>query len=61
MTDTVKGKNTNINIQTIGIPLEAEPEVPDETTKAVIEDSIAGNNLHGPFDSIDDLMEDVNA
>lgn len=48
-------------IRTNGIPFKVVLDEPNDTTKSVIKDAAAGNNLHGPFNSIDDLMEDLNA
>ncbi|MCR5151082.1 MAG: type II toxin-antitoxin system RelB/DinJ family antitoxin [Clostridiales bacterium] len=44
-----------------GIPFELKRHVPNTETLAAIEDVKNGRNLHGPFDSIDKLPEDLNA
>lgn len=44
-----------------GFPFEVKLDVPNSTTLVAMEESISGKNLHGPFDSIESLMEDLNA
>lgn len=43
------------------IPFEVALDVPNSETLAAIDDVNHGRNLHGPFHSIEDLMEDLNA
>lgn len=43
------------------IPFEISREIPNEETRAAIEDVENGKNLIGPFTSVDELMEDLNA
>ena len=44
-----------------GIPFELKRHEPNAETIAAMEDVKNGRNLHGPFDSIDKLPEDLNA
>ena len=44
-----------------GIPFEIKADVPNAETLAAIEDVENGRNLHGPFHSVEELMEDLNA
>ena len=44
-----------------GIPFEMRLEDPNEVTARTIEDVEAGRNLRGPFDSVEALMEDLDA
>jgi DNA-damage-inducible protein J len=48
-------------IRTHSIPFPLELDIPNAVTQAAIEDAISGQNLHGPFTSVDALMEDLNA
>jgi len=43
------------------IPFELELREPNAATIAALEDVENGRNLHGPFDSVEALMEDLNA
>lgn len=44
-----------------GIPFEVKRDIPNSiTTKAII-DAENGEDIHGPFDSVESLMEDLNA
>ena len=38
-----------------------EPEEPNEETKKVLDEAKEGKNLVGPFDSVDELWESLNA
>ena len=44
-----------------GIPFEIKRKEPNAETIAAIEDALNGKNLIGPFNSVDELMEDLNA
>ncbi len=44
-----------------GIPFEIKRKEPNAETIAAIEDVLNGRNLVGPFNSVDKLMEDLNA
>ncbi|MBQ7153688.1 MAG: type II toxin-antitoxin system RelB/DinJ family antitoxin [Clostridia bacterium] len=43
------------------IPFEITTEVPNATTLAAMNDAEKRNDVYGPFDSIDALMEALNA
>ena len=43
------------------IPFQVSKNVPNVKTLAAMEDAESGRNLYGPFDSIDSLMEALNA
>ena len=44
-----------------GIPFEIKADVPNAETLEAIDDVRNGRNLHGPFNSVGELMEDLNA
>lgn len=44
-----------------GIPFELRLEEPNATTVAAIDAAENGNDMYGPFDSVADLMEALNA
>lgn len=44
-----------------GFPFDVRNPEPDALTYAVLEDVRHGRNMNGPFDSVDALMEDLNA
>lgn len=44
-----------------GIPFEVTREVPNTVTAKAIADSEKGDDVYGPFDSVEALMEDLNA
>ncbi len=44
-----------------GIPFEVTREVPNAVTAKAIKDCENGGDVHGPFDSVEALMEDLNA
>ena len=44
-----------------GIPFEIKADVPNAETLEAISDVKNERNLHGPFNSVDELMEDLNA
>ncbi len=44
-----------------GIPFELRINDYNAETKAALNDSNTGKNLHGPFNSVEELMEDLNA
>lgn len=42
--------------------LETEfAEIPNQITQSAIEDAVNGKDLHGPFDSVEALMKDLNS
>ena len=43
------------------IPFEITTEVPNSTTIAAMESAEKGHDVYGPFDSVEDLMEALNA
>ena len=59
--------STAINVflkQTIrhrGFPFELSLNTPNTLTAQAIEKASEGVDLHGPFDSVEDLMEDLDA
>lgn len=48
-------------IQYKGIPFDVCVEIPNAVTEKAIEDSENGNDVYGPFDSVEALMESLNA
>ncbi len=44
-----------------GIPFEVSRETPNTLTAKAIADSEKGNDVYGPFDSVEALMEALNA
>ena len=44
-----------------GIPFELKVEKPNAVTSAAMDDAVNGKDIHGPFDSVEALMEDLNA
>ena len=44
-----------------GIPFEVKRKEPNAQTVSAIEEVLKKNNLSGPFNSVDALMEDLNA
>lgn len=44
-----------------GIPFELKLSEPNELTKKVLVESEKGGNLHGPYNTIDELMEALDA
>ncbi len=44
-----------------GLPFDVSLNVPNSSTKAALDNSINNVDIHGPFDSIAALMEDLNA
>ncbi len=44
-----------------GIPFEITRERPNAVTAAALRDSEEGRDLHGPYDSVEALMEALNA
>lgn len=44
-----------------GIPFEITREVPNAVTAKAIEDCENDNDVYGPFDSVEALMESLNA
>lgn len=43
------------------IPFEIRQEVPNAATLAAMDDAENGTDMYGPFDSVSDLMEALNA
>jgi len=44
-----------------GIPFEVHSEIPNGVTLKAIEDAENGNDIHGPFESVAQMMEELNA
>lgn len=44
-----------------GIPFAIHREVPNETTLNAMKDAENGENMYGPFDSVEKMMEALNA
>ena len=44
-----------------GIPFELKLSEPNELTYKVLEESMKGENLNGPYDTVEELMEALNA
>ena len=44
-----------------GIPFDVTRETPNAVTAKAIADSENGDDVHGPFDSVEALMESLNA
>ncbi len=44
-----------------GIPFDVSREVPNAVTAKAIADSENGDDVYGPFESVDALMESLNA
>lgn len=44
-----------------GLPFEVRLDEPNQTTYAAIEASERDEDIYGPFDSVDELMEALNA
>lgn len=44
-----------------GIPFELVLEKPNNVTRSAIEETLQEKNLHGPFKSVEELMEDLDA
>ena len=43
------------------IPFEIRTNEPNETTYADMESAVSGEDIHGPFTSVSDVMEALNA
>lgn len=43
------------------IPFDITTEVPNAKTLAAMENAETGNDVYGPFDTVDELMEALNA
>lgn len=44
-----------------GFPFDVTLDSPNEVTLAAMDDAVNGRNIHGPFDSVAALIEDLNA
>ena len=44
-----------------GLPFDVKIDEPNDTTYAAMEAAEKGDNLYGPFESVDELMEALNA
>ncbi len=44
-----------------GLPFEVRIDEPNQTTYAAMESAEKEEDMYGPFDSVDDLMEALNA
>ena len=49
------------SIRENGIPFSITREVPNSVTLAAMEDAAKGTNMHGPFNSVAEMMEALNA
>ena len=49
------------SIRQQGLPFEVSRNVPNPTTLAAMDAAEKGEDMHGPFDSVADLMEALNA
>ena len=49
------------SIRENGIPFELKVNVPNETTTKALIDAENGTDIYGPYDSVEDLMEALNA
>ena len=43
------------------IPLEIRTNEPNETTYSAMESAVSGEDIHGPFTSVSEVMEALNA
>ena len=43
------------------IPFESRTNEPNETPHAAMESAVSGEDIHGPFTSVSDVMEALNA
>ena len=43
------------------IPFEIRTNEPNETTYAALESAVSGEDIHGPFTSVSEVMEALNA
>ncbi|NLC45409.1 MAG: type II toxin-antitoxin system RelB/DinJ family antitoxin [Clostridiales bacterium] len=48
-------------VRSNGIPFDMRLDTPNDETISAIEDVRLGRNLHGPFSSVGELMENLNA
>ncbi len=48
-------------VRSNGIPFDMRLDTPNDETVAAIEDVRLGRNLNGPFSSVGELMENLNA
>ena len=44
-----------------GFPFDVTLDTPNEVTLTAMDDAEKGRDIHGPFDSVSALMEDLNA
>lgn len=49
------------SVRTRSLPLSLKLDKPNETTIKALEDAKNDKNLYGPFDSVDELLESLNA
>ena len=49
------------SIQHNGFPFEVTLKTPNDVTMKAIENAEKGIDIHGPFNSVKELMEDLNA
>lgn len=49
------------SIREQGLPFEVSRNVPNAQTLAAMDDAEQGRDMYGPFDSVGDLMEALNA
>lgn len=48
-------------LQHHGLPFDVKIEEPNKETYAAMEETIKGRDLHGPFDSVEELIESLDA
>lgn len=58
---TAVGMFLRQTIRERGIPFDVSLNVPNATTRAAMRNAMNGNDIHGPFDSVAALMEDLDA
>lgn len=51
----------NAFVRNGGIPFDVTVEIPNETTLAAMASAERGEDLYGPFDSVAEMMEALNA
>ena len=49
------------SIRDDGFPFEIRRETPNTVTQAAIDSALKDEEVHGPYDSVDDLMEALSA
>ncbi len=49
------------SIRSKGFPFDVNLEIPNKTTLRAMEQAEKGEDMHGPFNSVEELMESLNA